>query len=415
MIKYSYIAKSNNGENKSGVINAIDESAAILGIEALGYIPISINEFTEIKNHQKNKLKNKIKFELGFKKNPKLSLQQLLLFSQELSDLVASGMTIGKALNTLSNRKDKSNIQDIITTLRDEIIQGSSLSKALELFPKTFSTLYVNLIKVGEASGNLPLSLENICVHYERIYEAKGKVFSALVYPSIVLTVGGIAVIGLMIFIVPKFAGTFEEMGATLPTPTLILMNVSNFIVNYSSVLIIFIILISILIKKWLKTERGKKIWHKYQLKVPIMGSIIKTNAYAHFSRTLGTLLTNGVSIVPALKIVKKTINNVIISNEVDKASVKVTDGANISQTLRKENIFPSLMIDMISVGEETGDMASALKHITKRYDTELDRLVKICTTILEPLLIVLVALIVGSIAVCLLLPVLTLTDSLGM
>ena len=141
------------------------------------------------------------------------------------------------------------------------------------------------------------------------------------------------------------------------------------------------------------------------------MGSIIKTNAYSHFSRTLGTLLTNGVSIVPALKIVKKTINNVIISNEVDKASVKVTDGANISQTLRKENIFPSLMIDMISVGEETGDMASALKHITKRYDTELDRLVKICTTVLEPLLIVLVALIVGSIAVCLLLPCLLYTS----
>ena len=289
------------------------------------------------------------------------------------------------------------------------------MSNALELFPDTFSTLYRNLVKAGEESGNLSLALENICIHYERVYEAKGKVISALVYPSIVLIVGGIAVIGLMIFIVPKFAGTFEEMGATLPKPTLALMNFSTFIVNQGLLLIVILISIFFFIKRWTKTTSGKKLWHEMQLKIPIAGSIIKTNSFSHFSRTLGTLLENGVSILQALKIVQKTINNIVISSEIELARVKVKDGTSISRPLSKSKIFPSLLIDMIAVGEETGDMPAALKHITRRYDNELDRLVKTCTTILEPLLIVIVALIVGSIAVCLLLPVLTLTDSLSM
>tara|TARA_B100000161_G_C33556833_1_gene418425 strand:- start:2898 stop:4139 length:1242 start_codon:yes stop_codon:yes gene_type:complete len=413
MLSYSYIALDKKGTKQSGTINAIDELSAANQIEKLGLIPISITD--QSKNHSSKKIKKKINFELGFKTKPKMKLSDLLLFSRELSDLVASGMTIGKALHTLSNRKEKNHIQSIVIKLRDEIVQGSSLSNALELFPDTFSTLYRNLVKAGEESGNLSLALENICIHYERVYEAKGKVISALVYPSIVLIVGGIAVIGLMIFIVPKFAGTFEEMGATLPRPTLALMNFSTFIVNQGLLLIVILISIFFFIKRWTKTTSGKKLWHEMQLKIPIAGSIIKTNAFSHFSRTLGTLLENGVSILQALKIVQKTINNIVISSEIELARVKVKDGTSISRPLSKSKIFPSLLIDMIAVGEETGDMPAALKHITRRYDNELDRLVKTCTTILEPLLIVIVALIVGSIAVCLLLPVLTLTDSLSM
>lgn len=413
MLSYSYTALDKNGAKQDGKINAIDELSAANQIEKLGLIPISITD--QSKNSTNKKIKNKINFELGFKTKPRMKLSDLLLFSRELSDLLASGMTIGKALHTLSNRKEKNNIQLIVVKLRDEIIQGSSLSNALELFPETFSTLYRNLVKAGEESGNLSLALENICIHYERVYEAKGKVISALVYPSIVLIIGGIAVIGLMIFIVPKFAGTFEEMGATLPKPTIALMNFSTFLVNQGILLILILTTLFFIINRWLKTTNGKKLWHQIQLQIPIAGSIIKTNAFSHFSRTLGTLLENGVSILQALKIVQKTINNIAISNEIELARIKVKDGTSISKPLSKSKIFPSLLIDMISIGEETGDMTGALKHITRRYDSELDRLVKTSTTILEPLLIVIVALIVGSIAVCLLLPVLTLTDSLGM
>lgn len=412
MAHFKYIGRTKKGDRVEGVVEATDRSGAVRQIETMGQVPVSITETTQTVNQDSDN-KKRFNFELGFQRKPKMKMQDLLLFSRELSDLVASSMTIGRALHTLSTRKDESATGRIIVTLRDEIVQGTSFSDALELYPETFSTLYVNLVRAGEASGNLPNALENICIHYERVHDARGKVIAALTYPAIVMIIGGMAVIGLMIFIVPKFAGTFEDMGATLPRPTLILMGISSFITRYGLILLGLLFAGSILFKRWIKQGSGRKIWHQTVLRIPIAGSIITANAYAHFSRTLGTLLQNGVSVLPALGIVQKTIDNVVISEEIGNARERVTDGSSISQPLAQGKIFPRLLIDMLAVGEETGDLAGSLSHITRRYDSELDRMVKTCTTVLEPLLIVLVAAVVGSIAVALLLPVLTLTDSL--
>jgi type II secretory pathway component PulF len=412
MAHFKYIGRSKKGERVEGVVEAADRSGAVRQIEAMGQIPTSITETTKTVKQDSGSGK-RFKFELGFHRKPKMKMQELLLFSREMSDLVASGMTIGRALHTLSARKDETAVGQIVETLRDEIVQGTSLSDALQLYPETFSPLYINLVRAGEASGNLPTSLEHVCVHYERVQEARGKVIAALSYPIIVMLVGALAVIGLMVGIVPKFASTFEEMGATLPKPTLALMGLSDFITHYGLVLLLLIAGGTILFKKWIKDGTGQRTWHKTVLRIPIAGAIVTTNAYAHFARTLGTLLHNGVSVLPALGIVQKTVSNVIISDEIGKARERVTDGASLSGPLAQGKIFPRLLIDMLAVGEETGDLAGSLKHITRRYDSELDRLVQTCTTILEPLLIVGVAIIIGGIAVALLLPVLTLTDSL--
>ncbi len=412
MAHFKYTGRTKKGERVEGVVESNDRAGAVRIIESMGHIPVSITETTKTVKQNAGKEK-RFKFELGFQRKAKMKLQDLLLFSRELSDLVASGMTIGRALHTLSVRKDSGPVSRIIETLRDEIVQGTSLSDALELYPETFSSLYVNLVRAGEASGNLPGALENICIHYERVHDARGKVISALAYPSIVMIVGGIAVILMMIFIVPQFANTFAEMGATLPKPTLALMGASNFVTRYGLIMAGILTGAFMLSKKWISHGKGQEIWHAVQLRIPIMGAIITTNAYAHFARTFGTLLQNGVSVLPALGIVQKTISNVVISGEVGKARERVTDGASISKPLAQGKVFPRLLIDMLAVGEETGDMAGALTHITRRYDTELDRLVRTCTTVLEPLLIALVAMIVGGMAVCLLLPVLTLTSSL--
>jgi type II secretory pathway component PulF len=414
MAHFKYIGRTKKGERVEGVVESNDRAGAVRVIESMGHVPVSIQETT--KTHKQDSgsgSRKRFKFEMGFQRKPKMKLQDLLLFSRELSDLVASGMTIGRALHTLAARKDDSATGQIITTLRDEIVQGTSLSNALELYPETFTSLYVNLVRAGEASGNLPGALENVCIHYERVHEARGKVIGALVYPMIVMTVGILAVIFLMIAIVPRFANTFEEMGAELPALTVGLMNMSDFIVKYGIFVAVGIAAASVGLKKWTSKGTGQELWHKFQLKIPVMGNIITANAYAHFSRTFGTLLHNGVSVLPALGIVQKTIDNVVISSEIGKARDRVTDGASISKPLAQGKIFPRLLIDMLAVGEETGDMAGALSHITRRYDAELDRMVKTCTTVLEPLLLVLVALMVGVIAVGLLLPVLTLTDSL--
>ncbi len=412
MAHFKYIGRTKKGERVEGIVEATDRTGAVRQIESMGQVPVSITETTKTVN-QDSEGKKRFNFELGFQRKPKMKMQDLLLFSRELSDLVASSMTIGRALHTLSARKDESATGKIIITLRNEIVQGTSFSDALELYPETFSTLYVNLVRAGEASGNLPNSLENICIHYERVHEARGKVIAALTYPIIVMIVGGLAVIGLMIFVVPQFVSTFEDMGATLPRPTLFLMGVSSFITRYGLILLGFLFAGSLLFKRWIKDGPGQRIWHQTVLKIPIMGSIITANAYSHFSRTLGTLLQNGVSVLPALGIVQKTIDNVVISGEIENARNRVTDGSSISQPLAQGKIFPRLLIDMLAVGEETGNLAGSLSHITRRYDSELDRMVKTCTTILEPLLIVLVAIVVGGIAIALLMPVLTLTDTL--
>jgi type II secretory pathway component PulF len=412
MAHFKYIGRTKKGERIEGVVEAGDRTTATRQIESMGQIPISITETTKTVA-QETGTKKRFNFELGFQRKPRMKLQDLLLFSRELSDLVASGMTIGRALHTLSARKDTSAVGRITTTLRDEIVQGTSLSDALELFPETFSSLYINLVRAGEASGHLPDALENVCVHYERVHEARGKVIGALIYPAIVLIIGGGAVLGLMVGIVPKFVATFEEMGATLPRPTQMLMHASDFLTKYGLIVLGLIIAGIVALKRWTKEGPGQALWHRVQLKIPIMGSIIATNAYAHFARTFGTLLHNGVAVLPAMNIVQKTIQNVVISEEIGKARERVTDGASISKPLAQGKIFPRLLIDMMAVGEETGDMAGALKHITRRYDSELDRLVKTCTTVLEPILILLVAAFVGGIAICLLLPILRLTDSL--
>jgi type II secretory pathway component PulF len=412
MAHFKYIGRSKKGDRVEGVVEAADRSGAVLQIESMGHIPVSISETTRTVKQESGGRK-RFNFELGFQRKARMNMQELLLFSRELSDLVASGMTIGRALHTLSAREDAGASGKIIETLRDEIIQGTSLSDALELYPETFSALYINLVRAGEASGNLPTALEHICIHYERVKDARGKVIAALSYPLIVMVVGGLAVIGLMIFIVPKFATTFTEMGATLPGPTLALMSLSKFLTRYGIVLLILIATGVFFFKKWIRQGTGRRAWHQAVLRIPIMGSIVTANAYAHFARTLGTLLQNGVSVLPALGIVQKTVSNVVISEEIGNAKERVTDGSSLSGPLAQGKIFPRLLIDMLAVGEETGDLAGALKHITRRYDNELSRLVQTCTTVLEPLLIVFVAIVIGGIAVALLLPVLTLTDSL--
>jgi len=414
MPHFKYIARSKDGKRVEGVVEAADRASAVREIEGMGYVPVSIAETTKTVT-QKSESKKKYKFEWGFHRKPRMKLRDLLLFSRELSDLIASGMTLGRALHTLSTRKDQSATGKIIVTLRDEIVQGTSLSNALELFPETFSPLYINLVRAGEASGNLPLALENICQHYERVQEAREKVISALIYPAIVLCVGILSVIGLMIWVVPNFTKIFDEMGATLPRPTLALMAISNFLTKYGLVILAGIVFLVILIRRTVSKGTGQRWWHKTQLHIPILRNIITSNAYAHFARTLGTLIANGVSILPALAIVQKTINNVIIAEEIAQARERVTDGSSIAGPLAAGKVFPTLLTDMLAVGEETGDLAGSLKHITRRYDNQLDRTIKTFTTVLEPLLIISVAIVIGAIAMCLLLPVLTLTNSLHM
>ena len=415
MPAFKYIARSKTGERLEGTIDAADKRAALLQLERSGHVPVSVAESGTAGTPAPAKASGKkISFlEWRSSRKRRMKLREVLLFTRELSDLLASGMKVGNALHTLSKRETSQAHNEIIATLRDDIMQGASFSDALAKWPGTFSTLYISMVKAGEASGQLAEVLERLCKHFERVQEAREKVMMALIYPAIVLSMGSVTMVFSMIFVVPRFSAIFAELGSTLPLPTLILIKTSRVLVKYGWAIAIGLVALIILIRRALKTERGRRWWHRQQLKIPLVRNIITANAYAHFARTLGTLLANGVQVLQALAIVEDTVGNVVIAGEIRAARSRVTDGATISRPLAEGKVFPPLLTDMLAVGEESGDMSTALVHIANRYDNDLDRSVKIFTSVLEPVMILVMAILVGFVAVSMLLAVFDLTSGL--
>lgn len=391
-----------------GTVEAPDRRVALLRIEELGHIPVAVQEGASSAPS-------------GVKASPvkwkgrgrRMSARDVLVFTTELSDLLASGMRMGNALNVLANRKTGRATDQIIASLRDEIIQGTSLSDAMAKHPSTFSKLYVSMIRAGEASGAMADVLSRLVEHYERMQELKEKVVAALVYPAIVLVMGLATMVFSMVYVVPKFTVVFEQMQESLPLPTQILISLSEWLIRYGWAMAISIVVLVILLNRGIQTKAGRLWWDGLLLKLPLLRGVISSSTFASFARTLGTLLSNGVPVLQALGIVENTVGNTIISREIRKARDRVTDGTTISGPLAAGKIFPSLMTEMLAIGEETGDMSSALGHIARRYESDLDRSLKIFTTALEPILLVLVALMVGFVAISILTAVFSMTNGL--
>lgn len=415
MPTYTYTARLASGDKKEGTLEANDRQAALIQIERMGAVPVSIREGASVSSAAPPARGGKKRFSLTLPaRAARMNMRDVLLLTGELSDLLASGMTLGHALNTLSRRDTDPGQTTIVTALRDDIIQGSSLSEALRKWPKTFSPLYISMVRAGEASGMLADALTRLRTHYERVLEAREKVSMALIYPAIILLMGGATLIFAVVFVIPRFTAIFAELGSTLPLPTRILIKISEIMIKYGVLILIAVVVGGILIRNAVRTEKGKLVWHRMQLHLPIFKHIITANAFGHFARTLGALLNNGVPVLQALGIVEETVGNVVISNEIHEARERVTDGSSISGPLAAGNVFPPLLTDMLAVGEESGDMPGALAHIARRYDSDLDRSVKVLTTLLEPILMVGMAVLVGFVAISMLLAVFDLTSGLN-
>lgn len=346
-------------------------------------------------------------------RRPKMKLKELQLFTRELTDLLTSGMTLGNALHSLSTRKTGKAQDAIVTALRDDIVAGASLSSALAKYPESFPTLYVSMVRAGEASGQLPSVLERLVGHYDRVLAAREKVGMALVYPCIVAVIGFGAMIFMMVFVIPTFSQMFEDLGGQLPLPTRVLIGISAAFVKYGWAIAGGIALLVWLIRRALRTPAGIDWKDRVALRLPAIGNIVKANAFANFAHTLGTLLANGVQVLQALSIVEDTVGNVHIAHAIRDARDKVTDGSSISRPLAQNGVFPRLLTDMLAIGEESGDITGALDHIGLRYDAELDRAVKVFTTILEPVMMLFIAAGVGFVAISMLMAVFELTSGL--
>jgi type II secretory pathway component PulF len=433
MPRFSYSARSTTGEKVDGTLEAPDRRMALMQLERNGLVPVSVKEAaagapvpaptkTPAKSPAKAPAKvasktvapAKFQWNLGGTQAPRMNLRETLFFARELSDLLSSGMTLGNALHTLSRRKTKSDQDRMVVELRDEIIKGSSLSDALTRYPDTFSNLFVSMVRAGEASGAVNDALGRLVKHYERVLEAREKIVGAMIYPAIVLFVGVLTIVFTMTFVIPKFSVVFAELGATLPLPTRMLIAASNFMIAWGWLLAVLVAGGVILVKRYIRTEAGERRWHALMLRIPVIKKIVTANAFAQFARTLGALLTNGVPVLQALSIVENTVGNRLIAEEIHNARERVTDGSTISGPLAEGKVFPELLTDMLAVGEEAGDMSGSLQHIAQRYESDLDRSIKLMTTVLEPMMILGIALGVGFVAMSMLMAVFSLTSGLN-
>ena len=349
------------------------------------------------------------------KRRTTMTRVEVLLFTSELADLIEAGMTLGQALQALASQGEEDSGQRYVCQdLCDRIVRGENFSDACSHHPKTFEPLYSNMIRAAEASGAMVDVLRRLTDHYERYDNMRGKIKSAMSYPVIVLCFGIMAVIGALVWIIPKFEKVFSSLGATLPLPTRILIGMSDFMINYGWALLIGVILFALWFRKWKGTEAGRLKIDGWKLKAPLISGIVAAGAYSSLAYTLKTLLVNGVNVLQALKIAEETCGNAVIGKALAEARKRVTDGTSISGPLAASKVFPRMMTDMLAVGEQAGDMPSSLEHIGKRYQKDMDRNIASFTNALEPMLIVLIAGVVGFVAVAILMAVFQVSASLG-
>jgi type II secretory pathway component PulF len=408
MPTFTFQARDAQGNAHTGDLQAPDRREATQSLSDRGWFPVSVTEKADART-----LPKKPQTITPAKAGNKLSLQVLLQFSTDLRDLLSAGMTLGSAVQKLSRQSGNPQRNAVLTRVHEDIVQGVSLSDSLAKYPKSFPDFYVSLIQAGEASGQLQDALENAVRHYERASEAKEQVTGALVYPLLVAVFGILVIIFCLVFVIPRFTQIFLDLERVLPLPTRMLIFMSNALLRFGWLFLIVAVLSVMGFNRWRQTETGRFAWHQFLLKVPIFRQLIRSAAYANFARTLSNLLVNGVPVLKALAIVKKTANNAVLEKEIGSLKERVTDGSSLSGPLAESGVFPDLFTDMLSVGEEAGQVPRSLAQIARRYDQELTRNIKRVTTVIEPILMVFIAAAVGFIAISMLLPLFQLTQGL--
>ena len=343
----------------------------------------------------------------------KPKLQELATFTHQMANLLNSGMTLVTALNSMVHLESKGIPASVARDLKNEVTEGRSLSDAMAKQPRIFSDLYVNMVRSGEQSGSLVEVLRRMASHFHRFADVQSKFKSAMIYPTMVICVGIALIIFFMKVIMPRFVEIFNGFNVVLPLPTRLLIHGSNLFQTYWWLLIMVGILMVVLFKRFQATDTGRKRIDQWKMAAPILGKVNKLNLFAQFCRTLGTLLHNGVPVLTALRITEQVIPNVIIRDAAAKTREAVTDGKTLAQPLAQCKVFPQLMVDLVRIGEETGDVPGALNNLADTYEGELDIALRLMTQLIEPILIIVMAVMVGFILLSIFLPLFKLISSI--
>ncbi len=414
MSTFNYVAMNNQGKEVTGVIESENTTAAIAKLREKGFFPTSV---TIDKAGQGDKKKSKKKKSFL---NAEITIfsggvngSVLALFTRQLATLIDAGLPLLRSLNVLGDQQKAGCLKSTLEDVSESVEGGSSFSESLEKFPKVFSKLYVNMIKAGEAGGVLEVVLNRLAEFAEKSEKLKKRVKSAMIYPAFVITVAMAVLSFLITFIVPKFAEMFTDLDLELPWMTSFLISVSDIARDQWYIPIGAVIGGIVFIKVLRRTNKGKYIIDVFLLKVPLVGMLISKISIARFTRTLGTLITSGVPILQALVIVKDTAGNEVIAKAVESVYESIREGESIVEPLRLCKVFPPMVISMIEVGEETGALAEMLIKIADNYDEDVDVAVEGLTSLLEPFLIVFLAVIVGFIVIAMFMPLISLLQQM--
>lgn len=426
MPKFNYVAMDSRGKETKGTLEVANQNEAIGRLKEMGYFPTKVVEADKVKAKPGTKAKAP---EKGGKKKGGISIniripglggkvkpKVLTTFTRQLATLVDAGLPLLRGLRVLEKQEKNPVLRKIINDIAISIEGGSTFSEGLAQHPKVFNRLFVNMVKAGELGGVLEVVLNRLSEFMEKAQKIKGKVVAAMFYPSAVMFVAGGILILLMVVVVPKFKAIFADMlgGAAMPAFTNFVLAVSELIASHFLVTFGCVVVVFIIFKLLIRTKLGRRLFDKLKLNFPLLGPVISKVAISRFTRTLGTLVSSGVPILQALTIVKETSGNVIIGTAVAAVHESVKEGETITAPLEASNVFPPMVISMVDVGEQTGALPEMLMKIADNYDDEVDNAVSAMTSLLEPIMIVFLAVVVGSIVIALFLPLITLIDQLG-
>jgi type IV pilus assembly protein PilC len=425
MANFQYSALDPKGEQTTGTLSASTEAEAIQQLRAKGLYPTQINEEGKTKGKGKSApAKSKGKAAAKPTRNGhvggSIKPKSLMIFTRQLATLIDSGLPLLRSLTVLEKQEPNLVLKATVSALAENVQGGSTFSESLAQHPRIFNKLYVNMVKAGELGGVLEIVLNRLAEYQEKAQKLKNKIVSAMVYPVIVMFIAVAILVFLMIFIVPKFKEMFTNTDSELPLISKIVFGMSEFFLarplfvpNVVFVFIMFGIGV-FLFNMWGRTTGGRVVIDNMKLKMPVLGDIQRKSAVSRFSRTLGTLVTSGVPILQALNITRDTAGNVVISQAIEKVHEAVKEGETIVTPLQASGVFPNMVISMVDVGEETGQLPEMLLKVADVYDDEVDNAVTALTSILEPIMIVILALIVGAVVFALFLPLIKMISTMG-
>ncbi len=394
---YAYKVREKSGRLVEGSLEADNEQLLVAKLRSMGYTPIDITA-------QKSETLSKDVKIPGLSRS-KTKLKDVAVFSRQFATMINSGLSLLRALYILGDQTENKLLASVITQVRTDVETGSSLSVALGKHPKTFNRLYVSMVKAGEVGGSLDEVLLRLAETIEKQVELRRKVRSAMTYPVVVAVLVIGIVTAMLLFVIPMFKDLYTQLGGELPAPTQFLINVSTFVRNFWYVMFGVEIGAVVGFRRWINTDSGREKWDAIKLRAPVFGPLVRKTALARFSRTLAALVRSGVPILESLDIVADTSGNSVVAKAVRDAQTAVKQGEPLAQRLEQHPVFPPMVTQMMAVGEETGAVDEMLDKIADFYDQEIEATVAALTSLIEPLLIVVMGAAVGGMVISLYLP----------